>query len=227
LTPPPWPKWVELQPTVQLVSLVKGDRLVAPGGIRLDGAIAQVAEQAAAGTAVADAVDGERRQQPAVLKRPQSRLHPPPFPGLDRSAPAPPLIAGSVVKQDFGPHSLETRGSCRNMDAMTPPPEEDPDLVARAAAGDRAAVTELLEHYRGRLRRMVALRLDPRLRGRVDASDVIQEGYLDDDEQMTNGAAAAALGLEKSVASRRYNRALARLGEILAALPGVGSEEGP
>ena len=26
---------------------------------------------------------------------------------------------------------------------------------------------------------MVALRLDPRLRGRVDASDVIQEGYLD------------------------------------------------
>ena len=30
-----------------------------------------------------------------------------------------------------------------------------------------------------RLRRMVALRLDPRLQGRVDASDVIQEGYLD------------------------------------------------
>jgi RNA polymerase sigma-70 factor (ECF subfamily) len=54
-----------------------------------------------------------------------------------------------------------------------------PDLVARVAAGDREAIVELLARYRARLRRMVALRLDPRLRGRVDASDVIQEGYLD------------------------------------------------
>ena len=65
------------------------------------------------------------------------------------------------------------------MDDMKPPQEEDPQLVARAAAGDRAAVAKLLEQYRGRLRRMVALRLDPRLQGRVDASDVIQEGYID------------------------------------------------
>ena len=62
---------------------------------------------------------------------------------------------------------------------MSPPPGQVPGLVACAAAGDRAAVVELLERYRPRLRRMVALRLDPRLRGRVDASDVIQEGYLD------------------------------------------------
>ena len=65
------------------------------------------------------------------------------------------------------------------MDEMSPPPGLVPNLVARAAAGDRAAVVELLERYRDRLRRMVALRLDPRLQGRVDASDVIQEGYLD------------------------------------------------
>jgi RNA polymerase sigma-70 factor (ECF subfamily) len=62
---------------------------------------------------------------------------------------------------------------------MSPPPGQVPGLVARAAAGDREAIVELLERYRPRLRRMVALRLDPRLRGRVDASDVIQEGYLD------------------------------------------------
>jgi RNA polymerase sigma-70 factor (ECF subfamily) len=31
------------------------------------------------------------------------------------------------------------------------------------------------------------------------------------DEQMTNGNAAAALGLDKSAASKRYARALARL----------------
>ena len=212
---------------------------------------------------------------------------------------------------------------------MTPPPGQVADLVARAAAGDREAVAELLERYRARLRRMVALRLDPRLQGRVDASDVIQEGYLDalrrlDEfaadpsvpfyiwlrflvgqrvqeqhrrhlgtpgrdvgrevsiyrgampgastgalaarllgnltspsqaavraerklrlqealnrmdpldreilvlrhyEQMTNGDAAAALGLDKSAASKRYTRALVRLKEILAGLPGANPGE--
>ncbi len=39
-------------------------------------------------------------------------------------------------------------------------------------------------------------------------------------EQMTNGDAAAALGLDKSAASKRYTRALVRLKGILAALPG-------
>jgi RNA polymerase sigma-70 factor (ECF subfamily) len=213
---------------------------------------------------------------------------------------------------------------------MSPPPGQVPDLVARVSAGDREAIVELLGRYRARLRRMVALRLDPRLQGRVDASDVIQEGYLDamrrmDEyirdpsvpfyvwlrflvgqrvaechrrhlgrpgrdigrevsiyrgampgvssgtlaarllgkltspsraamraerkirlqealnrmdpldreilvlrhyEQMTNGDAAAALGLDMSAASRRYTRAIQRLKEILAALPGEISEEG-
>jgi RNA polymerase sigma-70 factor (ECF subfamily) len=45
-------------------------------------------------------------------------------------------------------------------------------------------------------------------------------------EQMTNGDAAAALGLEKSAASKRYTRALERLKEILASLPDAISEEG-
>ena len=215
------------------------------------------------------------------------------------------------------------------MSEMSPPPGQVPDLIARAASGDGEAVDEMFERYRARLRRMVALRLDPRLKGRVDASDVIQEGYfealrrlgeytadpsvpfyiwlrflvgqrvqeqhrrhlgtpgrdvgrevsiyrgampgastgalaarllgkltspsqaavraerkirlqealnrmdpLDREilvlrhyEQMTNGDAAAALGLDKSAASKRYTRALVRLKEILAALPGAISEE--
>jgi len=214
---------------------------------------------------------------------------------------------------------------------MSPPPGQVPDLVASVAAGDGEAIVELLGRYRARLRRMVALRLDPRLQGRVDASDVIQEGYLDaikrleeyirdpsvsfyiwlrflvgqrvaeyhrrylsrpgrdvgreisiyrgampgastgalaarllgkltspsgaamraerkirlqealnrmdpldreilvlrHYEQMTNGDDAAALGLDKSTASKRYTRALVRLKEILAALPGEISGEGP
>ncbi len=40
---------------------------------------------------------------------------------------------------------------------MSPPPGQVPELVARAAAGDRAAIVQLLEAYRGRLRRMVAM----------------------------------------------------------------------
>jgi RNA polymerase sigma-70 factor (ECF subfamily) len=37
----------------------------------------------------------------------------------------------------------------------------------------------LLERHRARLRKLVALRLDHRLQGRVDPSDVIQDAYLD------------------------------------------------
>ena len=37
----------------------------------------------------------------------------------------------------------------------------------------------LFDQYRDRLRRMVELRLDPRLRARFDASDVVQEAFLD------------------------------------------------
>src|SRR5579884_927890 len=55
----------------------------------------------------------------------------------------------------------------------------DTELLRRAAAGDPAGWELLLARYRDRLRRMVALRLDPRLRGRVDPSDVIQEACLE------------------------------------------------
>jgi RNA polymerase sigma-70 factor (ECF subfamily) len=51
-------------------------------------------------------------------------------------------------------------------------------LLLRAAAGDEGCWRELLSLHEGRLRRMIALRLDQRARGRVDASDVLQEAYL-------------------------------------------------
>jgi RNA polymerase sigma-70 factor (ECF subfamily) len=63
--------------------------------------------------------------------------------------------------------------------AMTPEPPNPSPLLQRAAAGDAAALGELLEGQRKRLRRMVKLRLDPRLQGRVDPSDVLQEAYLE------------------------------------------------
>src|SRR5262245_61870281 len=57
------------------------------------------------------------------------------------------------------------------------PPNEI--LVERASAGDVHALAELFDRHRHRLRQMVRLRLDRRLQGRVDPSDVLQEAYLD------------------------------------------------
>jgi RNA polymerase sigma-70 factor (ECF subfamily) len=52
-------------------------------------------------------------------------------------------------------------------------------LIEQAVGGDQRALGELLGRHRERLRRMVAVRLDRRLQGRVDPSDVIQEAFLD------------------------------------------------
>jgi RNA polymerase sigma-70 factor (ECF subfamily) len=52
------------------------------------------------------------------------------------------------------------------------------ELLNRLASGDPDGWPELLRLHHPRLRRMVALRLDARLYGRVDPSDVLQEAYL-------------------------------------------------
>ncbi|MFO0810940.1 MAG: sigma-70 family RNA polymerase sigma factor [Gemmataceae bacterium] len=200
------------------------------------------------------------------------------------------------------------------------------DLLRRAVAGDAAACAELFTQHRERLRRVIHLRLDHRLQGRLDPSDVLQDAFLDfarrlpefdpagdlpfylwlrgltgqrlvdlhrahlgakmrdaglevslyrgampqassvslaaqllgrmtsashaamraevqlrvqdalnamdptdrevltlrHFEQMSNDEAAQALGLAKSAASKRYVRALKRLRDVLATLPGFG-----
>jgi RNA polymerase sigma-70 factor (ECF subfamily) len=63
--------------------------------------------------------------------------------------------------------------------AMASDPSNTDDLLSRARDGDAAALADLFAHYRDRLRGMVRLRLDRRLQGRLDPSDVLQEAYLD------------------------------------------------
>lgn len=58
----------------------------------------------------------------------------------------------------------------------TPPAAEV--RIARVRGGDTAALAEAFDEYRPRLLKTVAFRLDPRLAGRVDAEDVLQEAYL-------------------------------------------------
>jgi RNA polymerase sigma-70 factor (ECF subfamily) len=56
----------------------------------------------------------------------------------------------------------------------------DPEVALLASAENReAALGEALQRHRRRLLKMVHLRLDPRLKARVDASDVLQDVYLD------------------------------------------------
>jgi len=58
--------------------------------------------------------------------------------------------------------------------------ESDFDVSLTAAInGDQAALAKLFESQRDRIKRMIQLRMDHRLRGRIDASDVLQETYLD------------------------------------------------
>ncbi len=53
------------------------------------------------------------------------------------------------------------------------------ELLAKVRTGDQQALATLYAHHRDRLRRMVQLRLDRRLAGRVSPSDVLQEAYID------------------------------------------------
>lgn len=51
-------------------------------------------------------------------------------------------------------------------------------LLLQASAGTEDARGKLFAEYRDRLRRMVMLRMDRRLQGRLDPSDVLQEAYI-------------------------------------------------
>ncbi len=53
------------------------------------------------------------------------------------------------------------------------------ELLRRAGEGDQQAAGDLFFRHGDRLRRMVQLRMDRRLQGRLDASDVLQEAYLE------------------------------------------------
>lgn len=59
-----------------------------------------------------------------------------------------------------------------------PDESETARLVQKAAGGDQHAWTLLMAQHRERLRSMVTVRMDRRLQGRVDPSDVIQEACL-------------------------------------------------
>ena len=55
----------------------------------------------------------------------------------------------------------------------------NPDLVEKAKAGQPQALGELLQSCRDQLTRIVKFRMDPRLKSRLDADDIIQDSFIE------------------------------------------------
>ena len=55
---------------------------------------------------------------------------------------------------------------------------ETESLLRAAEQGDRAALSRLVDMHRAYLRRVIDLRMDQALRGRVDRSDIVQETQM-------------------------------------------------
>jgi RNA polymerase sigma-70 factor (ECF subfamily) len=84
---------------------------------------------------------------------------------------------------------------------MVDEPRDVAELLLRAGQGDQNALADLFSRYRERLKRMVRLRLNRRLLGRVDDSDVLQDVYLavarELDDYLTNPSMPFFLWLRK------------------------------
>jgi RNA polymerase sigma-70 factor (ECF subfamily) len=71
---------------------------------------------------------------------------------------------------------------------MTTDLRDASELLRRARQGDAQALGQLLVLHQERLRLMVRLRLDRRLQGRLDPSDVVQEAYVEAAERFEDYA---------------------------------------
>ena len=78
---------------------------------------------------------------------------------------------------------------------MTAPDEPDSEqMLYMAASGDPSATAILMDRHRGRLKKMVAVRLDPRLTARVDPSDIVQDALVDASRRLGDYAKHPTMG---------------------------------
>ena len=69
---------------------------------------------------------------------------------------------------------------------MSTSPDKTINLVERARNGDASAFEELFKRHRTRLHKAIAIRMDRRVAARVDASDVLQETYMEAFKRLPN-----------------------------------------
>jgi RNA polymerase sigma-70 factor (ECF subfamily) len=110
-------------------------------------------------------------------------------------------------------------------DELTPDSDETRGLLEEARAGDRRAFDRLLAGHRAELRQFVELRMDPRLRGRVDASDVVQETQLEVYRRLEDFLDRRPMPFHVWLRKTAYERLLmARRQHVEAAQRAVGRE---
>jgi RNA polymerase sigma-70 factor (ECF subfamily) len=66
--------------------------------------------------------------------------------------------------------------------------EDTEELIRRARTGDVSSMNTIFTRYKDRLRRMVDMRLDRRLKPRLDPSDILQEAYIEVIERLNEFA---------------------------------------
>lgn len=93
-------------------------------------------------------------------------------------------------------------------------PEVKPDsaetcgLLEQLVQGNQEALGDLLERYRPRLHAFVAARLDPRVRSRVDPSDVVQEVQFEVARRMSDFLKRGPMPFHLWVRKTAYERLL-------------------
>jgi RNA polymerase sigma-70 factor, ECF subfamily len=117
---------------------------------------------------------------------------------------------------------------------MWPEAEKTQELLDAARGGDREAVNRLMERHRAALRRLVQLRLDPKIQRRVDVSDVVQDALLDANRRLQDYLANPVMPFhlwlrniarDRIIDSHRRHRASARRSvdrEQRLAIPAAG-----
>jgi RNA polymerase sigma-70 factor (ECF subfamily) len=88
----------------------------------------------------------------------------------------PPVALAPAAR--FGWHDMAKKDK-RGMDEVKPDSAETRRLLERARTGDRDAFEELFRRHRPFVRQVIDLRLDDRLRARVDPSDIVQETQME------------------------------------------------
>jgi RNA polymerase sigma-70 factor (ECF subfamily) len=69
---------------------------------------------------------------------------------------------------------------------MWPDTSQTQELLNAARGGDAEARNQLLERHRDALRRMIAMRLDPMVARRLDASDIVQDVLVEANRRLTD-----------------------------------------
>jgi RNA polymerase sigma-70 factor (ECF subfamily) len=111
------------------------------------------------------------------------------------------------------------------MDDLTPDSAETRELLSEAAIGNRRSFEQLLARHRSELLRFVELRMDAKLRGRLDASDVVQDAQLDAFRRLADFLERRPMPFHVWLRKTAYERLLmARRQHVGAAQRAVGRE---